>query len=530
MFKKLRLGLKFIVVLAIVFLSGILLSGVLLSSTAHRQAEQQVSAQATLLMEMVDAVRAYTNNQVQPLFTDRLDSSATFIRESIPSYAARESFEFLRKRSGFSDYFYKDATLNPTNSRDLANEFEAELVQKFRQNSDLQEMSGFHEVAGKNLFYVARPLAIKQQSCLECHSVPSRAPKSQLATYGADHGFGWQMNQIVATQTIYVPAEQVFQSYHHQLFLMMAVFAGIFAIVLLVINTLLNQMVIQPIVPMARLTQKITQDQYGANEAGTDEAEEADLRKLDKVARRSDELGQLAGLFRQMMSVISDREQSMKQLVETLRYETTSAKQAMAMVTRSPSSSSNVTDLIQRSRRSRRQSDPQPQNLPDLLLSVPAFQSFNTEEIERLIQLGYQIQFDSQEVICREDEPGNTFYIILEGSVEIYVNTLQKSLRTQTDGSFFGELSLLLGIPRTATVRALEPTVLFAINQTGFQTLLQEHTGLAEIIANQLSEYKAELEQRQASLHSHGLLNDETSFAQNPVDWIRDRLNQIFRV
>ena len=528
MFKKLRLGLKFIVVLAIVFLSGILLSGMLLSSTAHRQAEQQVSAQATLLMEMVDAVRVYTNNQVQPLFTGRLDASTTFIRESIPSYAARESFEFLRKRPGFSDYFYKDATLNPTNLRDLANEFEAELVQKFRQNSDLQQVSGFHDVAGKNLFYVARPLAIKQQSCLECHSVPSRAPKSQIATYGVDHGFGWQMNQIVATQTIYVPAEQVFQSYQQQLFLMMAVFAGIFAIVLLVINTLLNQMVIQPIVPMARLTQKIMQDQYGANEDGADEAEEADLRKLDKVARRSDELGQLAGMFRQMMNVISDREQSMKQLVEKLRYETTSAKKSMAMVIRSPSN--NVTDLLQRSRRSRRQSDPQPQNLPALLLSVPPFQSFSPEEIERLIQLGYQIQFDSQEVICREDEPGNTFYIILKGSVEIYVNTLQKSLRTQTDGSFFGELSLLLGIPRTATVRALEPTALFAINQTGFQTLLQEHPSLAETIANQLNEYKAELEQRQESLHRHGLLKDETTFAHNLVDWIRDRLNQIFGV
>ena len=110
------------------------------------------------------------------------------------------------------------------------------------------------------------------------------------------------------------------------------------------------------------------------------------------------------------------------------------------------------------------------------------------------------------------------------------MNTLQKSLRTQTDGSFFGELSLLLGIPRTATVRALEPTALFAINKTGFQTLLQEHPSLAETIANQLNEYKAELEQRQESLHRHGLLKDETTFAHNLVDWIRDRLNQIFGV
>lgn len=527
MFKKLRLGLKFIVVLAIVFFCGIVLSGLLFSATAHRDAEQQVETQAIMLMEMVDAVRSYTNKQVQPLFNDRLDDSSTFIRESVPSYAARQSFEYLRQRPGFKDYFYKDATLNPTNPRDLANEFEAGLVQKFRQNPDLKELSGFQEVAGKNLFYVARPLAIKQQSCLQCHSTPSRAPKSQIATYGADHGFGWQMNQIVAAQTVYVTAEEVFRSYNQQLLLMIVVFSVIFAVVLLLINTLLNRMVIQPIVPMARLTQKITQDQYG-----TDETEAADLRKLDRVAQRSDELGQLAGLLRQMTSVISDREQSMKQLVEKLRYETNSTKKAMAGVTHSNGTAS-VTDLIARSRQSRRshnQPDPQTQRLDRLLLAVPTFQSFSKEELERLIQLGYQIQFASQEIICREDEPGSTFYIILSGSVEVYVNTLQKSLRTQTTGSFFGELSLLLGIPRTATVRTLEPTVLFAVNQTGFQTLLQEHTGLAETIAHQLNDYKAELEQRKESPHSPRLIKDESTFIQNPVAWIRDRMTQIFGV
>jgi CRP-like cAMP-binding protein/HAMP domain-containing protein len=527
MFKKLSLGLKFIVVLAIVFLSGILLSGVLLSSTAHRQAEQQVESRATMLMEMVNAVRTYTNEQVQPLFTDRVNSGSTFIRESIPSYAARQSFEYLRKQPGFKDYFYKDAAPNPTNMRDLANEFETGLVEEFRKNPDLQEKSGFQQVGGKNLFYVARPLAIKDQSCLQCHSTPALAPKSQIATYGSENGFGWQMNQIVAAQTVYITAEEVFQSYNRQLWLMMAVFAVIFAVVLLVINTLLNRMVIQPIVPMARLTHKITHDQYQADQ--TDQAEAIDLKKLDKVARRSDELGQLAGLFRQMTHVISDREQSMKQLVEKLSNETASAKKAMAAVTRSTNGMSSA-DLIRRSRRSRFQIEGKQHSMNALLLTVPPFQSFSQSELERLTQLGYQIEFASQEVICHENEPGNTFYIVLSGSVEVYVSTLQKSLRIQTAGSFFGELSLLLGIPRTATVRTLEPTTLFAINQQGFQTLLQENPGLAESVATQLSTYQAELEERKEILRNHGLLKDEKAFIQDPLMWIRDRINQIFGV
>lgn len=524
MFKKLRLGLKFIVILAIVFVTSMVLSGFLFSATAHHQAEEQVAANATMLMEMVDAVRSYTNVQVQPLLIDQIDSSQEFVREAIPSYAARQSFEFLRKQQQYSDYFYKDAALNPTNPRDQANEFETALVREFRQNPDLKERSGFKQVEGKTLFYVARPLKIQQQNCLRCHSTPDLAPRSQLATYGAKGGFGWEMNQIVAAQTVYVTGEEVFQSYQHQLLLMLGTFAGIFALMLLLINLLLHRMVVQPLLPMARITRKISLE-----ESSTALSEAADLRKLDKVAQRSDELGQLAEVFRQMTSVISNREQSMQQLVQKLRYETDNAKRAMAAVR--STGGMNITELIQRSRKSRSQLTHKSQtDLKSLLHSVPAFQQFSEAELERLIQLGYEIELPAQDIICREDELGNTFYIILSGSVEFYVVALDKHLRTQHAGAFFGELALLLGMPRTATARTLEPTVLFAINQAGLQTLLQEYSHLAETITHQLNAYKAELEHRKDILRRHDLLHDEKTFSQNFLGWARDRIRQVFGV
>ncbi len=322
MLRKLKLGLKFTLILAIIFICSTLLSGLLLARVSHKQAERQVEAQATMLMEMVNAVRSYTNHQVQPLLLDRIDSGTNkFTSEAIPSYAARQSFEYLRKQEAYKDYFYKDATVNPTNPRDLANEFEASLLEKFQENPNLEELAGFHELSGKKLFYVARPLVLKEQSCLRCHSDPKIAPKSQIAAYGADHGFGWRLNQIVAVQTVYIKGEEVFQSYNQQLLLMVGLFAAIFAVVILVINSLLNRMVVQPITPMARLTQRISHDQYNANST-----EEADLRKLAKVAKRSDELGQLAALFRQMTNALSDREHSTQQLMQQLRRESDSAK------------------------------------------------------------------------------------------------------------------------------------------------------------------------------------------------------------
>ncbi len=96
----------------------------------------------------------------------------------------------------------------------------------------------------------------------------------------------------------------------------------------------------------------------------------------------------------------------------------------------------DVAALIQRSRRSRLQTELPSQSLNDLLRKVSFFQAFSDAEIEKLIHSGEQIQLAAGEFICYEDEPGNSFYIILSGSVEVYLEKLQKELRTLTAGAF----------------------------------------------------------------------------------------------
>jgi len=70
---------------------------------------------------------------------------------------------------------------------------------------------------------------------------------------------------------------------------------------------------------------------------------------------------------------------------------------------------------------------------------------------------------------------------------------LNKSLSTLQAGQFFGELSLMLEIPRTATVRALEDTVVFVINNKGFKKMLQEHPNLSERIIQEFKKHQEEL-------------------------------------
>ena len=214
--KNIKLGIKLNILLAILLLAITLATSFVLSRILQNYAEQIVADKASLLIETMNSVRQYTDNQITPELASRLETEQFFLPQSVPAYSAREIFENLRSNEQYSQFFYKEATLNPTNLRDKADKFETKIINSFRENADptnqkmvdLQKY-GFRAIPGGELFYIARPLAINKESCLRCHGVPENAPASQLATYGRDRGFGWKMNEIVGAQIISVPASEV---------------------------------------------------------------------------------------------------------------------------------------------------------------------------------------------------------------------------------------------------------------------------------------------------------------------------------
>ncbi|OZH53901.1 mechanosensitive ion channel protein MscS, partial [Hydrocoleum sp. CS-953] len=140
---------------------------------------------------------------------------------------------------------------------------------------------------------------------------------------------------------------------------------------------------------------------------------------------------------------------------------------------------------------------------------------------------GYRKRLKPLNFLFHEGDPGDTFYIILSGSVEVFVEKINKHLTTLKAGKFFGELALMLGIPRTASVRAIEDTILFAIHKKGFEKILHENPELAEVIVQELAKHQEELSERQNELRTLGLVDAEED-DKNPVVWVRNRLKNLF--
>jgi HAMP domain-containing protein len=258
MLNKFKLRTKLNAFLLSIFLITIVVSGFALSLSLTQNAEKVVTEKALLLIEAMSSVRNYTSTQVNPELAPRLETEDEFLPQTVPGYSAREVFETLRSNQEYRDFFYKEATLNPTNLRDKADTFEAEIVESFRQNASLKQVANFRSLPGGDIFYIARPLSVSKESCLRCHSTPEAAPKSQLTTYGDLNGFGWKLNEIVGVQMISVPANKVFAAARQSKLIVLGILTSSLFLTLFLINLFLQKTVTRPLIKMSQVAQRVS--------------------------------------------------------------------------------------------------------------------------------------------------------------------------------------------------------------------------------------------------------------------------------
>ncbi|MDB5876213.1 MAG: hypothetical protein JWQ07_5655 [Ramlibacter sp.] len=248
------LRLKFNLVLTGVFLAGFAIAGWTSYELLQRNAREEILRHARMMMEMALSIRGYTSTQVRPHLQAQLVQ--TFLPQSVPAYAATEMMGDLRKK--YTDYGYKEATLNPTNPRNRATDWETDIVTSFRNNSANREIIGERDTPTGRSLFVARPIQIADSGCLVCHSTPAEAPKSMLALYGEANGFGWKMNEIIGAQVVSVPTSLPIESANRAFVTFMTSLAVVFVLVFIALNVMLSRMIVRPIQSMARAADAVS--------------------------------------------------------------------------------------------------------------------------------------------------------------------------------------------------------------------------------------------------------------------------------
>jgi HAMP domain-containing protein len=237
--------------------------------------------EARIVIEQASAIRSYTAESIKPLLESQL--KVEFLPHSIPSFAAQSNFKLVQNK--LPEYSYREPTLNPTNVNDRAVEWEADIINDFREHPDKTETMATRDTPVGRFLTLSRPLKVGSPACLTCHSTPDVAPATMVALYGVQHGFGWKQGETVGAQVVSIPMAVPLRRAYSSLIVLMAALAGAFLIILLIVDSLLRVLVVNPVIGISEMASEVSMGKLDAPEY---------------TRSTHDEIGSLASSFNRM--------------------------------------------------------------------------------------------------------------------------------------------------------------------------------------------------------------------------------------
>jgi len=273
---------KFNLILILIFATAVAITSYIARFFLEEDASQQLIQQTELMVGAAGGMHTYTAEQLDPLLEAHEQHADRFIPQTIPFYGATEVFNYLRK--AYPPYTYKEAALNPTNPRDRATDWEADIIQNFQNHPSLAQAIGERPTPEGESLFLAHPIKA-DSGCLGCHGEPGAAPKALIAEYGRDNGFNWKVGDVVGAQIVSVPTAVPVAVAGREFKALMISLGSVFWATLLLLDLALVLVVIRPV---SRLS------------TAADEIIKGNLNVPELPASGSDEISLLARSFNRL--------------------------------------------------------------------------------------------------------------------------------------------------------------------------------------------------------------------------------------
>ena len=124
---------------------------------------------------------------------------------------------------------------------------------------------------------------------------------------------------------------------------------------------------------------------------------------------------------------------------------------------------------------------------------TPLFAGLDRGHLEDVVAVGQRVSYDPGQAIVERGDQGDAMYIVVDGVAEVDIGGRYHRLER---GDFFGEMAVLAGKPREATVKAVEPVEALRIPADDFQAFLLEHPQIALGMLQSLVERLREVQDR----------------------------------
>ena len=137
--------------------------------------------------------------------------------------------------------------------------------------------------------------------------------------------------------------------------------------------------------------------------------------------------------------------------------------------------------------------------LKEGLRQVPFLESLEDSQIDYLVKIGKRVPLNSRELLFRKGDPGRCMYVILEGRIQIYMESSDGEaavLRVLESGQFLGEMALLDGGARSANALTVTPCEVFVLERASFLNLITTYPELLTRLLSGLTERLRRIDER----------------------------------
>jgi small-conductance mechanosensitive channel/CRP-like cAMP-binding protein len=170
-----------------------------------------------------------------------------------------------------------------------------------------------------------------------------------------------------------------------------------------------------------------------------------------------------------------------------------------------------------------------PEDLVILLSSIDFLQDLNYEEVCDVANMIEIQTYAKGEYVIQQGDYGDTFFIIKNGSVEVIVTDENGEIllnKKMEKGNFFGEMSVLTGEPRTASVVGVTDVELLVLSKSSFDVLLKKYPHIIEHISTKIATRQRQVFEQHEIARSAGSLSDAEDSAQRQVESLSRQLFQ----
>jgi signal transduction histidine kinase len=230
---KLNQKKRFTVLIILIYIISLPIISVITYYILKQNAINNAYNTASLYLRTYESTRHYVAEELRPVLQKELPGR--FVVQGMSrSYVARSiSRRVLKELPG---HRFKNASLNPRNPINRADDLEARIINEFRNKSEMTEWRGFIEEQGAHYYVLAQAGLPIQESCLSCHGDPQAAPKEMVERYGATAGFHMKVGERVDALMAYIPVHVALQDARRTV----AVFVGLYTVFFGIIFYLIN--------------------------------------------------------------------------------------------------------------------------------------------------------------------------------------------------------------------------------------------------------------------------------------------------